>query len=221
MSWSAVVPSDSEESLAQAVEAMMNAHQGLTLGRIIAVSRKIFEPPKGMEGLRLVLDPEERFSFARRANLGIAAAGEDDVVLVGDDVEVQTSKAFDLMAEEAPLRIVAASVRGRVGPWWQREGENHAEVPFVSFICVYLPRLVLDLVGPLETGFPGYGYEDTDYCIRARRKGLSIGVCGRAVVEHTVRIRSAFIENHGRELSAMQNEAKIAFENKYRSERTT
>lgn len=174
---------------------------------------------KAIPGITLVKDPVSDFSFARRANDGIARAHPDDVVLVGDDVEVVTHNAFDLMADEAPFRVLSASIDGRVGPWWQRvrsavdcprEAVPIAEVPFVSFVCVYLPRPLLDMIGPLEPGFPGYGYEDTDYCLRVRRAGFSCGVSG-VVVEHGIKVKSNFVEDHAVELSDMEQAARDAF----------
>lgn len=215
MSWKAVIPSDSADNLAKSVGLLLKAHEGLSLSRIIVVSRHLKEAPKGFEGLILVQDPVEAFNFARRANLGFAYAEEDDVVLMGDDVEVVTPGAFDLLAEEAPLRILSASIKGRVGPWWQKDGLSHPEVPFVSFIAVYLPRFVRRMTGTLDERLPGYGYEDTDYCFRARRKGLSIGVSGKAVVEHSVGIPSAFVEAYGAQLPSMEHAARKAFERKY------
>ena len=213
--WTAVIPSDSVENLEPCLQALVKAHPHCDEGDIVVVSRKIKEPfvtPK----FTLVRDPVEAFNFARRANFGILKAGKKDVVLMGDDVEVVTPNAFDLMMEEASFRILSASVRGRVGPWWQREGQNSAEVPFVSFICVYLPRPVLRIIGEFDEGFPGYGYEDTDYCVRAKRKGLSVGVCGRAVVEHGVRIKSSFMEAFKAELPGMEDAARRAFLQKWR-----
>lgn len=213
--WRVVIPSDSAENLVRSAGLLFRTHRIEDPGRIIVVTRRITGPaPGGPDGLTYVRDPVEKFNFSRRVNLGLAAAGGHDVILMGDDVEVVTPDGFNLMAEEAPLRLLAASVRGRVGPWWQREGQNHAEVPFVSFICVYIPRAVHRIVGALDEGFPGYGYEDTDYCLRARRSGLSCGVCGRIVVEHGIKIPSAFMK-FGGELPVMEGEAKRAFLGKY------
>lgn len=211
--WTAVIPSDSQENLDRCLRALKGAHPDLEAADILVVSRRLKEPSP--ERFTFVPDPVEKFNFARRVNLGFKAAGDRDVVLMGDDVDVATPGAFDLMSEEAPFRILSAAIYGRVGPWWQRVGQNVAEVPFVSFICVYIPRAVYGMVGPLDESFPGYGYEDTDYCIRARRKGLSIGVCGRAVVEHGIKGRSAFVEMYNVSLPHMEAEAKAAFLKKY------
>jgi GT2 family glycosyltransferase len=188
-------------------------------------SKRIYVPSKmlkasgvsreSLKNLSFVND-QSNFIYARRVNLAIKACAPADVVIMGDDVELMTPSGFDLLAEEAPLRLLAAAVRGRIGPWWQKEGQNHAEVPFVSFTCLYIPRMVLDAVGPLEEGFPGYGYEDTDYCLRARRAGFSCGVAGGVLIEHSVKIKSAFVSAFPQNLSDMEAAARAAFAEKWR-----
>lgn len=217
-SWAVIIPSDSEVHLGPCIETVLKAHPNLDHQRIYVPSKELKQSRVSRECLKhlsFVPDPTN-FCYARRVNLAIKACAPADVVIMGDDVEVMTPAAFDLLAEEAPLRLLAASVRGRVGPWWQKEGQNHPEVPFVSFTCLYIPRMVLEAVGPLEEGFPGYGYEDTDYCLRARRAGFSCGVSGRVVIQHSVNIKSAFVTTFPQNLHEMELAAKAAFADKWR-----
>lgn len=213
-SWCVVIPSDRIEAAQNCAASILKAHPGLNPSKIVVVSKQItpLEMGRDIPGATLLRDPSE-FCFARRVNLGIERTASDDVVLIGDDGEVETEGAFDTMAAEAPFRILSATIRGRVGPWWQQTGRI-SEVPFVSFVCVYLPRLLLQMVGPLDESFPGYGYEDTDYCIRARRAGMSCGV-SEVVVSHTIKIRSNFIEKHAGDLPKMEGAAKAAFAEKW------
>jgi GT2 family glycosyltransferase len=212
--WSVVIPSDRIDAAANCAASILKMHIGLSPSKIVVVSKSITpaEIGKAVPGATLIRDPSE-FCFARRVNIGVENTGQNDVVLVGDDVEVVTAAAFDQMSSEAPLRILSASIQGRVGPWWQQTGRI-SEVPFVSFVCVYLPRQVLQMVGPFDESFPGYGYEDTDYCIRARRAGLSCGVSD-VIVEHGVTVRSNFIEKHAADLSEMERAARAAFAAKW------
>lgn len=215
--WAVIIPSDCEVSLAVSVATLLKTHPGLGHKRIYVPSKElrassVKEPLKNLS----FLSDQSNFCYARRVNLAIQACAPADVVIMGDDVEVMTPSGFDLLAEEAPLRLLAAAVRGRVGPWWQKEGQNHAEVPFVSFTCLYIPRMVLDAVGPLEEGFPGYGYEDTDYCLRARRAGFSCGVSGRVLIEHSVKIKSAFVTTYPQNLPDLEAAARMAFAEKWR-----
>ena len=54
----------------------------------------------------------------------------------------------------------------------------------VAFVCVYIPRRIIDLVGLLDDRLTGYGREDDLYCLKVRRAGLKIGVWHGCVVEH-------------------------------------
>ena len=54
----------------------------------------------------------------------------------------------------------------------------------LAFVCVFIPRSMLDLVGLLDERFTGYGGDDVDYCHRVRAAGLKLGITGRATVVH-------------------------------------
>lgn len=220
--WSVIIPSDCEASLSQSVETLLKMHPDLDPKRIFVptkVLRASGVTSEVLKNLSFINDPSN-FCYARRVNLALKASMPADAVVMGDDVEVMTPSGFDLLAEEAPLRLLAPHVRGRVGPWWQKEGQNHAEVPFISFTCLYMPRMVLDAVGPLDEGFPGYGYEDTDYCLRVRRAGFSCGVSNRVLIEHSIRIKSAFVSAFPQNLSEMEATARAAFSEKWRKRLT-
>jgi len=219
-SWAVVIPSDSEDKLASCVASIIKAHVDIKPESIHVVTRKI-DPVAvrtELKPLTYVLDPNENFVFARRVNMGFRSAGDLDVVLIGDDAELVTPGGFDLMQAEAPLRLVACAVRGRVGPWWQREKQKFPVVPFVSFTCVYIPRMVYRMVGPIEEGFPGYGYEDTDYCLRVQQCGLSCGVCGDVVIEHGISLTSEFQSIYKDDIVGMEAKARKAFEKKWAGE---
>jgi len=183
---------------------------------IYVVTKKI-DPATVRDALKpltYIIDTSD-FVYGRRVNMGFRAAAEKDVVVMGDDAELMTTGGFDLLKAEAPLRLVACSVRGRVGPWWQKEGNRFPVVPFVSFTCVYIPRMVYKMVGPVEEGFPGYGYEDTDYCLRVQQCGLSCGVCGNVIIEHGINLKSEFIAVCGEGIVEMEAQARKAFEEKW------
>lgn len=62
-------------------------------------------------------------------------------------------------------------------PWARREAMNDAsrtrEVDWVSGSCMLFPRLTLEEVGPWDQNFFLY-FEDIDWCLRIKEKGLSI-----------------------------------------------
>jgi glycosyltransferase involved in cell wall biosynthesis len=131
------------------------------------------------------IDP---FIFARNANLGIAAAGKDDVILLNDDALLETPNGLDQLAEAAKgYDVMSTSVLGRVGnPNQYADGRKGIRVEefILAFICVYIPRTTLDKIGGLDERFIGYGYDDNDYCWRVKINAGRLGVCGDVIVNH-------------------------------------
>lgn len=213
--WSVVIPSDRVKTFVGAVRSVIETHEKLTLDRIVLVTGSITKDalPEDLRKIRIVED-EEPFVFGRRVNMGFDETSPDDVVLMGDDVRVLEPGTFSLLKATAPLRIVAPAVEGRVGPPWQKKGQEWPMVPFISFTCLYVPREVYEIVGPLEEGFPGYGYEDTDYCLRVNRAGFSCGVSGVAV-SHSVDATSHFVEKYEDKIVSMEEAARKAFYEKH------
>lgn len=136
------------------------------------------------------------FVYARNVNLGIVAAGTDDVVLLNDDAILQTPGGFSLLqraAQEHPEYGVIASTCNNVGnrnQWPQGVGLRE-DPRIVCFVAVLIPRRTIDLVGMLDERFVGYGFEDDDYCYRVRQAGLKIGIHDGCFVDHGS-LRSTF-----------------------------
>lgn len=146
----------------------------------------------------------EAFCFARNANRAIRAFPNDSIILVNDDVVQTEPDTFGRMADIATAHstygIVGTMVRGGVGnpfqdaalknrlwhPEWRKLDLNgHAkDVPAVCFVCVYLKRRMIDEIGLLDESFTGYGFDDVDYCIRARRAGWKTIIAGEIEVQH-------------------------------------
>lgn len=129
------------------------------------------------------------FVFARNANIGIRAAGTDDVVLLNDDALLLTTHGLSAMAavvDTGREGIVSAAIKGPAHP-------NHAVLPqatgflprpFVPFACVWLDRDMINDVGLLDERFVPGSCEDNDYCWRARNRGWGIGTYYPTVVDH-------------------------------------
>jgi len=58
------------------------------------------------------------------------------------------------------------------------------EVPFVTFGGCCIKRIVIDKVGYLDEAIYPWGYEDVDYCLRARKEGFKV-VCTPATLWHS------------------------------------
>ena len=96
------------------------------------------------------------FIFARNVNIGIKAAGNDDIILVGDDVRFLTPNFVEILAGVAYANTDAAVVVPKI------KEPCGASI----FICCYIKRSVIDNVGLLDERFDGYGYEDNDFYTR-------------------------------------------------------
>lgn len=211
MSFSIVIPTKTRSNLLACVECIRDAHE---TARIIVVddfedrdeARFLREEgPAQIQECRWVKGVKP-FVFARNINLGIAAAGEDDVILLNDDALLKTHYGFSWLASEAGSHpeygIVAAAIDGACGCEEQkvRAGTRLRAVGHQTmvFIAVYLRREVLTRlqstpggVGDvhsetwwLDQRFVGYGYDDDDMCERVRQLGLNLGVFDGCVVEH-------------------------------------
>jgi GT2 family glycosyltransferase/tetratricopeptide (TPR) repeat protein len=189
-----------------------------------------FEPLMAeFRGLRLVAG-RRPFVFARNANLGIAAC-EGDVVLLNDDAIPGTPGWLDVLHRAAharpdagpvspllsqsgnPAQDVRVAVAARAGadPRHASDPAFVAEASFVTFVCAYLRRALLDRVGPLDTGFVWYGWEDNDYCLRARQAGLPSLVAHGALVSHDSPSSSFRSPDQGR----LMQQARSYFERKH------
>jgi glycosyltransferase involved in cell wall biosynthesis len=132
---------------------------------------------------------ERPFIFSRNVNIGIRAAGRDDVLILNDDAILKTPGGFSLLqkaAAEHPELGVIASTTNAVGNRNQLpKGVGLREDPRqVCFVAVLIPRTTLDKVGYMDDRFTAYGFDDDDYCYRVRRAGLKIGIHDGCFVDH-------------------------------------
>jgi GT2 family glycosyltransferase len=133
---------------------------------------------------------EHPFIFSRNVNIGIRAAGTDDVVILNDDAILQTPNGFSLMqqqAEEFPQVGLIGATTNQVGNKNQFRLSNEGlriDPRMVCFIAVFVPRRTIDAVGLLDEDYNCYSHQDDDYCYRSRRAGLKIGISDSCFVDH-------------------------------------
>jgi hypothetical protein len=140
----------------------------------------------------LALPGIEPFCFARNANIGIRAAGRDDVLLVNDDVRFMLPETSHVLRRVAHRReavgILSPRIVGEVGNPLQADPPKgtllHISRKRLAFVCVYIKRAVFDAVGLLDERFTGYGCEDRDFCRRAQEAGFKLAVTRRLDVLH-------------------------------------
>ena len=156
-----------------------------------------------------VLRHEKNLGFVRGNNAALLQTGEDDVVLLNNDVEIlhgEWLEALQRSAYAAPdIGIIGCRLLledGRLlhaGTWirpddcWGEQiGSLEAdlgqftedrEVEGIVFACAYLKRDVLRDAGLLSEAYESY-FEDTDYCLSAAEKGYRTVCCGSVTMRH-------------------------------------
>ena len=160
------------------------------------------------------LRADRNLGFSGGMNLGIREAlrrGADRVLLVNSDVIVppdcveRLASAIDsrpgagvvgplLLSRSNPDRIASAGLTYAVRTGRMRqlhEGElagrhefqMRMDVDAVSGCVMLVRRTVFDAVGLLDERF-FYGFEDLDFCLRARRAGFTTVLAGLAAAHH-------------------------------------
>lgn len=146
------------------------------------------------------------FIFARNMNIGIRAAGADDVCLCNDDAILESPNGFSIMQQAAEdderIGLISATTNVAGNPeQFRHKGVSGLRYltgrtpgnsfPTVAFVCVFIPRRTIDTVGLLDERFTGYGSEDNDYCRRCFNLGLKIAVYDGCYVDHG-KLKSSF-----------------------------
>jgi len=159
------------------------------------------------------------FIFARAMNQGITQSS-NDVILMNDDIEVETDNWIDHLkqiAHYAPDHGLISPLISNVGnprQSWENQQNVDAEIEHsnLMFPCVYIKREVFKKIGTLDEAFIWYGFEDNDFCLRAKMCGFKM------LVSHKVRVRheahSSFRSDGN--LQKMQDRAQKYFITKWR-----
>lgn len=215
MSFSVIIPSRTIDNLRPCVSCIRAAHEK---ARIIVVDD--FDEVNRSEPQALAdctwVKGVRPFVFSRNINIGIAAAGDDDVVLSNDDACLRTPYGFSYLAsiakEHPEYGIISAAMTGAVGNEEQiarpgsllRETTHHTLV----FVCVYIRRAVLNEIEDdndrirrsygkrewLDERYVNYGFDDDDFCEQVRNAcgphrlngPFKLGIFDGCVVEHGV-----------------------------------
>lgn len=188
MNLSIVIPSKKSENLVSCVRAIRACDPG---HRIIVVDDGARDPETENEVPEVHwVHGEKPFIYSRNCNLGIKAAGQDDVLLLNDDALLQTMQGFTQMhtqLQNQPHFGIISAVTNMVGNVRQRPcntGAVRHERVFLCFVCVIIARSTINKVGLLDERFDAYGSDDTDYSYRAIRAALRLGIYDGCYVEH-------------------------------------
>jgi GT2 family glycosyltransferase len=213
-----LIPSNNLSNLRVATAALFAA--GTDPSSLIVIDDGL---PAEAADLGVQLIPGIRpFVWARNINLGIQAAGSENVVVMGDDVILLEGRMenLDTIGRSNKLAVLSAAIRYGVCSVANQRPRTcnctRSSVPDhihpatwnepkdLAFICIWLARRAIEEIGLLDERFIGYGYDDMDYCYRLRKVGLSMGVTSSVVVDHGSLI-SAFRSKKGWDKGLRQN----------------
>jgi hypothetical protein len=133
--------------------------------------------------------PKDPFVYSVAINLCAGACGQNDMIQLGDDTEMLTpgwlSRCENLLsrwpAEFGALNLSEPSTLGVYG----RHADPAIECPSTfAFFATLIPRRIWNEIGPEDERFRGYGFDDTDYCIRLLHAGYRLGITDAATVFH-------------------------------------
>lgn len=200
MAYSIVILSCTAGNLVQCVTTLMSKQPRFPPERIVVVDDGARAKAESWlpDGISWV-DGAKPFIYARNCNLGIAACAPDDVILLNDDALLMTHGGFDALSAAADafreVGVLSAAVAGVVANPSQRP-KGATELRYtderLSFVCPYIRREVLDLVGQLDHRFVGYGGEDDDMCLRVQQAGMKLATFDGCVVDHSGLLPSTF-----------------------------
>ncbi len=156
----------------------------------------------------------QNLGFVRGMNAGIAAAcGDDDVVLLNNDLVFRQSDWLERLRDAAYAApehgVVGCRQRGpesegrlyAAGSFIEADelhGQQVETGPFerdvaqfgttrrvqgIAFALAYIRRDCLERIGGLDPLFHSY-FEDTDYCLRAADAGIATVVAGAVTLQH-------------------------------------
>lgn len=196
---SVIIPSRNAANLVPCVRAIRGAGETC---RIIVVDDGVEWPgwtetecplPEGFGDVYVLgADHVKPFIFARNINIGIREAGSDDVILLNDDALLKTPLGFTKLQRayfdaKSACGVVSATMHnvGNANQFPKALTPTMRDEPrTLCFVCVFIPRVVIDIVGLLDERFAGYGLDDDDYCLRCRNVGLKLGIFDGCYVDH-------------------------------------
>lgn len=193
---SVIIPSKTASNLIPCLAAIRECEPNIS---VIVINDDIGPEwnPRPDEFQGCVVTGKKPFGFPANVNLGIQAAGEDDVIVCNDDALLQSAYGFTMLqaaAHDNPeFGIISATtnVAGNIEQFPAGKGLRTASRN-IAFVCVCIPRSTIDRIGLMDERFGGltpegkiiYGSCDSDLCRRVRNAGLKIGVHDGCYVDH-------------------------------------
>ena len=163
---------------------------------------------ESLEWIHLIKN-EKNLGFVRGNNVAINKIIKGDIILLNNDIIITQSdwieKLHETAHEDQMTGIVGCRLINEKGEflhagtyiypetyWGQQIGggqknigqyQINREVQGIVFACAYIKREVINCLGGLNEKFFSY-FEDTDYCLAARKAGFKVVCCGKVTLIH-------------------------------------
>lgn len=189
-----VTPSRTSKLLNRLLESLFRTNKCFD-GDIVVVDDGLETFPFSEEGVRFVAGVKP-FCFARNVNIGIAHADrQTDIFIANDDTSFISEDSLQLLYNAAnanpDIGLISPVFVRFDGVPYQSYGyfdpkDGIARIPegILSFAACYIQRRLLNSIGLLDERFVGYGFEDNDLCMRAKRGQFALGVLPTVVMSH-------------------------------------
>jgi GT2 family glycosyltransferase len=112
------------------------------------------------------------------------------VILLNDDTKLKTPVGFQSLSRiamtDSSIGMVSAAI-DNVGNCNQNP-KGSTELRFdkmLCFICVLFKKELFEDVGYFDERFDQYGWDDNDFCMRAKDKGWKLGIWDQCYVNHS------------------------------------
>jgi hypothetical protein len=159
--------------------------------------------------IHTLIENGANLGFSKGNNIGIKAAGTDDVLLLNTDTEIIQSTWLAKMQETAYSKddigvvgcrqrngygflmhadsyMLRANAKGAQIGWGLPDVNQYnsvSEVEGVVGSCMYIKREVIDKIGGLPEEYESY-YEDTVFCLKTAEAGYKTYNDGRVTIIH-------------------------------------
>lgn len=156
-----------------------------------------------------IITNNQNLGFVRGNNVAINLIDDGDIILLNNDMIIIQDDWLDLLYKAAYEKeengIIGCRLINEKGEflhagtyiypetyWGQQIGggekdigqySDNREVEGVVFACAYIKRKVIDKLGGLNEAFFSY-FEDTDYCLAAKKAGFKVICCGKVTLIH-------------------------------------
>lgn len=169
-----------------------------TLDNLLSDFKKIGIPKKNVV---LIDNTKSNKGFAHGANRGIRLALKkkpSTILLVNPDVRFTNIKMSDILAAQKQFSIFGGVIKdkskkyygGTIDKWYMSGGmigkkpkEQFSPVDFVSGSFMGISPDCIKKLGYLREDYFMY-YEDVEYCARAKKNNLSVGISTKIVYKH-------------------------------------